>query len=561
LKAIFQTLTIVTIVSSCVTSDDNGRASQVDDIFEQWSTSTSPGCAVGVMEAGQTILKKAYGMADLQHGIRNSTETIFENGSVSKQFTSAAIILLALEEKLTLEDDVRKYIPEVPDYGSKITLRHLMTHTSGLRDWGAVASISGWPRHERSHNHDDVLDIVSRQTALNFQPGTEYSYSNTGYNLLAIVVARVSGTSFARFSTRNIFEPLGMANTQWRDDHRRIVPGRSTAYRALEDGEFEILQPIEHVHGNGGLLTTVNDLLIWNQALDDGRLGGQAFTEMMHEQGRLTDNSVITYAGGLQVDLFRGVQRVSHTGSTAGYRAFVARYPEHQLSVALLCNTSDANPGSIRDQIATIFIGEFLENPTLPEPMALTPEIVASYAGIYSEPVTGQTKHLESEGENLYDNDNKLIPISSSVFEHPNTQARYIFEILEGNVVGFSLDSWQYTNKRYERTNIWKPSINELEEFAGTYSSDDSNTTYTVKIKNDRLVLEQQPGRVQVLTPVYKDAFLGTFREPEFDKNWNSERFSSNGIFRFRRDATGFAEELSGSWGRVFDMRFQRQEN
>ena len=193
MKAIFQTLTIITIVSSCVTSHDNGRASQVDDIFEQWSTPTSPGCAVGVMEAGQTILKKAYGMADLQHGIRNSTETIFENGSVSKQFTSAAIILLALEEKLTLEDDVRKYIPEVPDYGSKITLRHLMTHTSGLRDWGAVASISGWPRHERSHNHDDVLDIVSRQTALNFQPGTEYSYINTGYKLLAILVARVSG--------------------------------------------------------------------------------------------------------------------------------------------------------------------------------------------------------------------------------------------------------------------------------------------------------------------------------------------------------------------------------
>ena len=175
--------------------------------------------------------------------------------------------------------------------------------------------------------------------------------------------------------------------------------------------------------------------------------------------------------------------------------------------------------------------------------------------------MTGQTKHLESEGENLYDDKNKLIPISSSVFEHPNTKARYIFEIYEGSAVGFSLDSWQYTNKRYERTNIWKPSINELEEFAGTYSSDDSNTTYTVKIKNDRLVLEQQPGRVQVLTPVYEDAFLGTFREPGFDKNWNSERFSSDGIFRFRRDATGFVGELSGSWGRVFDMRFQRQEN
>ena len=555
------TFTTIVALSACVGPEGNNRTSQVDQIFEKWSTPNSPGCAVGIMEAGQIVLEKAYGMADLQHGIENTAETIFENGSVSKQFTSAAIILLAIEGKLALNDDVREYVPEVPDYGNKISLHHLMTHTSGLRDWGSVASISGWPRHERSHNHSDVLDIISQQTALNFHPGSEYSYSNTGYNLLAMVVERVSGIPFAQFSANHIFNPLGMNHTQWRDDHRRIVPGRSTAYRALGDSEFEILQPIEHVHGNGGLLTTVNDLLIWNQALEDGRIGGKRFLGMMHEQGRLTDNSLITYAGGLQIDSYKGIKRISHTGSTAGYRAFVARYPEHNLSIALLCNTSDANPGSIRDQIADIFIGEFVKNPEPPQALSLAPEIVASYAGLYYEPVTGQTKKLEMTNGQLYDDGSKLVPTSSSIFVNPANTTHYIFEIQEDSVKAFSLDSWQYTNKRYERTNSWDPGTVELENLAGTYSSNDSRTTYTVKVMNDRLVLEQNPGRIQVLTPIYEDAFVGNFGVPGFDKSWDSERFSSNGIFRFWRNSRGVATELSGSWGRVFDMRFQRQDS
>ena len=301
--------------------DDAGQ--RVDEIFARWDSVTSPGCTVGVTKDGLTILERAYGMADLEHGIPNSTETIFEGGSVSKQFTAAAVVLLALEGKLSLDDDVRDYIPEVPDYGTTITLRHMMNHMSGLRDWGSVAGISGWGRGERSHGHDDVLDIVSRQSVLNFEPGHEYSYSNTGFNLLAIIVGRVSGTSFAQFSKERIFEPLGMKNTEWRDDYRRIVPGRSTAYSALPEGRWEINRPIEDVHGNGGILTTVGDLGIWNQALTDGRLGGTQFVRMMHRQGRLNDGSEILYAGGLQVRQFAGVRSITHTGSTAGYRAYL----------------------------------------------------------------------------------------------------------------------------------------------------------------------------------------------------------------------------------------------
>lgn len=551
----------ITILNSCVVSASHDRTSQVDSVFERWNNFTSPGCAVGIMKDGHVVLEKAYGMADLQHEIPNTIETVFENGSVSKQFTAAAIVLLALEGKITLDDDVRYYIPEVPDYGTTITLRHLMTHTSGLRDWGSVAAISGWPRHERSHNHSDVLNIISRQTALNFHPGTEYSYSNTGYNLLAMVVTRVSGIPFAEFSMENIFEPLGLANTQWRDNPRRIVKGRSTAYRALENGTFEILQPIEHVHGNGGLLTTIGDLLTWNQALEDGTIGGQRFIEMMHEQGRLTDGSEITYAGGLQIDSFKGVKRISHTGATAGYRAFVSRYPEHHLSLASLCNSSDANTGLIRDQLAEIFIGEFLKDPELQQAITLTPEIMASYAGLYYEPVTGQTKQLELRNGDLYDGNNKLTPTSPSIFLNPATTADYIFETQQGNAKEFSLDAWQYTKKSYQQTSSWAPDIEELQTLTGTYSSADSNTTYIVKMINNQLVIEQEPGRIQVLTPLYKDAFEGNFGAPEFDIHWTSERFSSNGVIRFERDSRNVVTELSGSWGRVFDMRFKRQSN
>ena len=179
---------------------DPSIAARVDDIFAQWSTDTSPGCAVGVTQNGETLLERAYGMADLEWGIPNTPETIFEGGSVSKQFTAAAVNLLVLDGTLSLDDDVRRWVPELPDYGHTITLHHLMTHTSGLRDWGSVASISGWGREDRAHDHDDIVDILSRQTRLNFEPGLEYSYSNSGYNLLAVVVDRSSGMSFAEFS-------------------------------------------------------------------------------------------------------------------------------------------------------------------------------------------------------------------------------------------------------------------------------------------------------------------------------------------------------------------------
>lgn len=517
------------------------HAERVDEIFARWNSNTSAGCAVGVVKDGLVVLEEAYGMADLEHDVPNTPETIFEGGSLSKQFTAAAVVLLALDGKLTLDDDIREYVPELPDYGHTITLRHLMTHTSGLRDWGSVASISGWGREQRSHDHDDVLDILSRQTALNFVPGHEYSYSNSGYNLLAIVVDRVSGMPFADFSMERIFQPLGLRNTQWRDDYHRIVPGRSSAYSATGDG-WEINRPIEHVHGNGGILTTVGDLGIWAQALEDGRLGGSEFVRMMHETGRLNDGSDIVYAGGLRVEPYRGVRSVTHTGSTAGYRAFLGRYPDQGLSVAMLCNASNAPTSGNGTAVAQVYLGDAVEEPT---PNRAVPAgsvgPVDRLTGLFADPVTGSTMTVGARGDGSLTIDGRVM-VRTGVLEFAPTNGARRF-VFDESLQGFEVEDWQYSQQRYWRVDgSWSPSAAELAGFTGTYHSDDAETTYRVSVEDGALVVWQRPDDERRLEPIYDDAFA----------------MGGGRVVRFRRDAAGDVVALSLSLGRVYDMRFER---
>ena len=516
-------------------------AHQVDAVFERWDSVTTPGCAVGVRQHGLTVLERAYGMADLEHGIPNTTETRFEGGSVSKQFTAAAVVLLALDGRLSLDDDIRDHVPEVPDYGHVVTLRRLMTHTSGLRDWGSVAGISGWGRGERTHDHDWVLDIVSRQSALNFVPGHEYSYSNTGFNLLAIVVSRVSGMPFAEFSRERIFEPLGLHDTEWRDDYRRLVSGRSTAYRLTDGGtRWEIDRPIEDVHGNGGILTTVADLGEWNEALGDGRLGGPEFLRMMHETGVLNDGSRIEYAGGLVVGDFMGVPSVTHTGSTAGYRAFLGRYPEQDLSVAMICNASNVPTGGTGGAIARVYLGDAVTEVPRPDYRAAARPGDARYAGLYHDPVTGDTRELTFDEGVLRDGSTPLLRLDERTFQVGASDGRYVFDAGSGRV-GFEHESWEYTHQRWEPVDPWTPSASDLQAFPGTYHSADAETTYEVAVVDGGLVVRQRPGIARALTPMYRDAF----------------RMDGMTV-RFRRDGDGAVEALSLSLGRVYDMRFPR---
>src|SRR5712691_6605624 len=300
-----------------------GIESRVDAVFAKW-TGTTPGCAVGVAANGKPSLAKGYGRADREHDVRITPDSIFEAGSVSKQFTAASVLLLARAGKLSLDDPVRKYIPELPDYppppgiatrGSgeaspalqgdegrrvALTIRHMLNHTSGLRDWGSVAGITGWPRTTRVHTHAHVLDIVSRQRALNFTPGTRWSYSNTGFNLAAIIVSRVSGMPFPEFTRTRLFQPLGMTHTSWRDDYTRIVNGRAMAYASRADG-FHTLMPFEDVYVNGGLLTTVGDLLKWNENFVSPVVGNMSFVEEQQQRGKFADGRPHGYGLGLFV--------------------------------------------------------------------------------------------------------------------------------------------------------------------------------------------------------------------------------------------------------------------
>lgn len=331
----------------------------VDEVFAKWSAST-PGCAVGVAVGGTPVLVKAYGMADLEHDVRNTPDTIFEAGSVSKQFTAMAIMLLVKDGKLSLDDPVRKHIPELPDYGKPLTIRHMLTHTSGLRDWGSVESIAGWPRTTREYTHAHVLEIVSRQRSLNFTPGDHYSYSNTGYNLAAVIVARTSGMSFAEFSKQRIFTPLGLAHTSWRDDHTRIVKNRAMAYSDT-NGNFTTEMPFENVHGNGGLLTTVGDLLKWNENFVKPVVGDMALVTAMQTTGLFNDGKPQDYALGLMVNDFRGVKNINHSGSTAGYRAHLNRFPESRTSVAVLCNVSSGDATRAATRVSEVFLADRLK--------------------------------------------------------------------------------------------------------------------------------------------------------------------------------------------------------
>jgi len=444
--------------ASSIPSD---AASRTDAILAAWNTDSTPGCVAGAASNGEPVFSRAYGMADLERGVPLAVTSVLEAGSVSKQFTAAAIVLLAEEGRLSLDDDVRQYLPEVPDYGSTMTIRHLLNHTSGLRDWGSVASIAGQGRGLRAYTNEHALEIVSRQRALNYTPGHEYSYTNSGYNLLALIVERVSGESFASFSERRIFRPLGMRDTQWRDDPRRLVPRRAMAYGGSAERGWTVDQPHEFVHGNGGLLTTVADLLRWDQARSTGEIGGATFRETMEEPGVLNDGTRITYAAGLRVDTLASLYEVSHTGSTGGYRAFLVRYPERSVSVALLCNAGNVQPGNVGGEMARAFLGL----PPAPQgeateaPVAGTsyppPERPEEFAGEYYSPDAATSLTVRVDNGRLVmrrppADDFPLSPAADHTFTSRIGRIRFIRDA-NGTVVQLSVQASRVYDLRFDR--------------------------------------------------------------------------------------------------------------
>ena len=331
-------------------------ARQVDSVFSRFDRPDVPGCAVGVFQNGAITYAKGYGSANLEHGVPITPTTPFISGSVAKQFTAAAIALLVEQGRLSLTDDIRKFIPELPDYGTPITVDHLVHHTSGLRDFWALVGVAGM-RYDDGYTAGDVIRLAARQKQLNFTPGTEYDYSNTGYIALGVIVQRVTGKSLREFAAEQIFTPLGMTSSHYHDDHTMPVRGRAAAYSPVGEGMWKINVWNNDLVGQGGVMTTIVDLQKWDENFYTGKVGGPGFLKRQLQQGRLANGTTLTYAFGLTVSQYRGLPMIEHSGSSGGYRTIITRFPSVHTSVAALCNTSDANTTRISRQVSDAVLG------------------------------------------------------------------------------------------------------------------------------------------------------------------------------------------------------------
>jgi CubicO group peptidase (beta-lactamase class C family) len=472
---------------------------QLARIFSAYQHSDTPGCAAAAEMPGRESWTAAYGVADLEHAVPNTPSTVFEVGSVSKQFTAAAVLLLVERGQVALDDDIRKYFPELPTYQRPIAVRHLLNHTSGLRDWGSIEFIAGWPRTTREYTHAHVLEIISRQRSLNYAPGDAWSYTNSGYNLAAILVERVSGTTLQAFCRKEFFEPLGMSSTQWRDNFRRIVPNRAIAY-SKQDNEWRQDMPFEDIYGNGGLLSTVGDLLKWNTNMVSGKLHPSVFASLQ-KPGTLSDGRSIGYGFGLFLQDFEGLAEVGHSGSTAGYSAWLGRFPSKGLSVAVICNAVAPATG-FAHEIANLYL-----NLSKPESPALQSGFKP---GLYRSTRDNTTIKLDS----------------------PKPAQRFADGKMTAPNPTYGEDVWEHVEP-------WTPA--DLGAFTGIYSSDEAETVLTVAIENGKLSIHRRPSSSFTLTPTYTDAFD-----------------SSLGSIRFQRDQEGKVIALSVGESRVWDLRFTR---
>ena len=373
----------------------------VDAVFADLDRD-GPGAAVGVLLGGEVVHRAGYGIAHLDHGVPITPETVFDIASISKQFGAMAALLLEGDGRLDLDEDVRAYVPELPDFGVRVTPRHLIHHTSGIRDWVHVMSLAGLERSDVI-SFDRILRMLFEQRAVNFHPGAEYAYSNTGYNLLAKVIEARSGMSFRDFTRQRIFEPLGMSHTHFSDDHLEVVPGRAESYSPDGDGGFARQPNQLTALASSSLNTTIDDFILWMRNYETGEVGGEGVVNAMPQPGVLSDGEPLAYAHGLTVGEYRGLPNFGHGGSWAGYRTNFVRFPEQDLAIAVFCNVSDCDPAARARRVAEVFVGD--EMGPEPEPVGAadiadappatpTEAQLAEYAGRYRSPELDMTYEI-----------------------------------------------------------------------------------------------------------------------------------------------------------------------
>jgi CubicO group peptidase (beta-lactamase class C family) len=484
---------------------------EVRQLFAAYDKPNSPGCSVGVVRDGKFLYRESYGKASLELGVPLTSRSVFYMASVSKQFTAASVVLAAEQGYLALDDDVRKYIPELPDYGHPITLRQMLHHTSGLRDFLSLVYLSGRDISDLASS-GEVLKLIARQKGLNNVPGAEFIYSNSNYFLLGVVIQRATRKSLAKFAALNIFRPLGMAHTLFYDDNTLVVPGRVAAYDPGEDGKFKVDWSTTYdIVGGGGLMSTVDDLLLWDNNFYADKLGKAGLIKELETRGVLNDGKQINYAMGLWLGTYRGAPTVEHSGGTFGYRTELLRFPEQHFTVIALCNVANANVESLSRQVAALYLGGILQpepsavvNATLPDP--------APFAGTYLDPRT----HVVYTFTVV---DGKLTAWGSVLRRFGPNQ----FNDLVGNPITFEeksgvmsarldLDGETYFNGGRVQDIQLTPSA--LEAFAGEYRSEELNANYKLAVEQGSLILRNRDQAPLKLNPISTAEFqtgdLGT---------------------------------------------------
>lgn len=402
-------LTIFTLLPEAAMGQTE-LASRVDSLFERWDRAGSPGCALGIVQDGQMVYERGYGFANLDYALPNGPEMVYYVGSVSKQFTAAAIALLAQEGRISLDDDVRKYIPELPAYGRTMTVRHLVHHTSGLRDIYTLMSLAGI-RMEDVFPDERALTLITSQKELNFLPGDDYLYSNTGYWLLGQIIERVTGSSLREYADEKIFRPLGMRDTHFHDEPWHPITNRVISYAdASGDLRIAYLGNFDKI-GAGGLYTTLNDLRKWDGNFYEPRVGGDAFLHTIHTPGVLTNGDTLSYAFGLMLGDYRGLRTVRHSGGLMGFRAELVRFPDERFTVIVQCNQGDIDATALANGVADIYLADRLgerpqsqtrtanrqERPTL----TVAPETLRAFAGEYASEELGAVYSLSLQDGSL----------------------------------------------------------------------------------------------------------------------------------------------------------------
>jgi len=484
----------------------------VDELFAEWDKPDSPGCTLGIIKDGKLLYERGYGMAILEHDIPISSKTVFQLNSTSKQFTAISIALLSEQGKISLDDDIRRYLPGMPEYESPITIRHLIHHTSGIRDYLELMSLAGMSDNDY-YTDDEAVEMLARQKELNFKPGDEFLYSNSGYFLLSVIVKRASGKSLREFAEENIFKPLGMKNTHFHDDHTMIVKNRATGYSPKEGGGYRINMTTLDMVGDGGVCTKVKDLLLWDQNFYRNKLGGKDLINQVLTPGKLNSGEQLDYAFGLRVSDYRGLKMISHAGAFAGFRSAMIRFPEQKFSVICLANLSSMNPMKLCKQMAEIYLSnqfkqkeaQFIE---LPE------EELKDKTGAFRDPVNGTICELSiKDGKlmaNLFDMDFQIAPLSKTKFRSVDApfDTNVIFEKQDQNkplLVHVTVEGEKPVT--FEAIKLVSPTPAQLAEYVGDYYSDELQFTHNLVLEDGKLFFRHRNAPKKPLSPTLRDMF------------------------------------------------------